>query len=119
MAVLPVIDFVNLPAPGDPPEAVNAVVDGALFTKRNGYNAVEFCVPLTDGATGEYAVFMYWQDDKTWRQEGPRGSTPFTFDDADNRTPVRISVPVVLRYLCIVKFSGGSSADAVIEEQNR
>lgn len=119
MAALPVVAASQVPAPGSAPEAVNGVVAGALFEKRTGYNCVEFAVSMTAG-TGDYLIYKYWQDDKSWKPEGPRGTTPSTFDTTTT-TPVRISMPMTARYLVLVRVQNLAPTDelAVLEEQNR
>lgn len=109
-----VVHWDVLPAPGQPPSAIDAVgaTPGlpARFTKPNVYNAVEFCLPSVGGAggPGDYALYKYWYDSKTWKPEGPRGSTPtsiaVTLPDA---VPVRVSVEEIETQLAVVWTGGG------------
>lgn len=92
----------DLPVDGLPPSALEIAVPGALFVKAQGYNAVDLAIKTpTDDIN--VAVFRYNQDFKGWRAEGPRGTTPTTFGAAfPDDIPIRISMPFVEEYLCIV-----------------
>lgn len=127
---LTAIPLASLPAPGQPPSAVDALaVDGipTRLTKRNGYVCVEFGFTSSFGGSGDYALYRYWPTDRDWKPEGPRGATPTTIDMAtvSGQVPVRVSVPVVEVELCVVLVDGagvddgGDAAPVVIEEQNR
>lgn len=127
MAINTVVALADVPAPGSAPSAIDALgtsTNPARLTKRNGYNSVEFGFDLTQVGTGEYALYRYWQDSKSWKPEGPRGATPTAFTAATPATmvPARVSVPIVECELCIVLTGGGTGiAGGLVEvqEQNR
>lgn len=115
----------DLPADGEPPSALETVVPGALFTKRNGYNAVDLAV-TTETETVSLAVYRYNRDFKGWRPEGPRGTTPTSFAPvaspiSDDNIPIRISVPVVEEFLCVVSETDEdtTAVQASLSEANR
>ena len=126
--IVSVVSFADLPDPGLPPEAINTTVPAldppALIDKVNGYNSIEFAFNGTAGGPGDYALFMYWHDSKTWKPEGPRGSTPTTVDlTGANSVPVRISVPITQRYLAVVFMDTGTQittpSTAEVQLENR
>lgn len=125
--IVSVVSFADLPDPGLPPEAINTTVPAldppALIDKVNGYNSIEFAFNGTAGGPGDYALFMYWHDSKSWKPEGPRGSTPTTVAlTGANAVPVRISVPMTQRYVAVV-FTGGAQittpSTAEVQLENR
>lgn len=123
-----VINVADLPVPGLPPESINTTVPTidppALIDKVNGYNSVEFAFNGTAGGPGEYALFMYWHDSKSWKLEGPRGATPPTVArTGPDSVPVRISVPRTQRYIAVVFMGTGTQittpATAEVQLENR
>lgn len=125
------IKLADLPAPGNPASAVDVLAVGGIparMTKRNGYNAVEFALPVSPVGTGagDYALYKYWPATKTWRPEGPRGATPTTWDTSSlaATVPIRVSVEAIACDICIVLTSGaGVQGDglspAEVQEQVR
>lgn len=119
MAIRAIILIADLPADGEPPEAIDDVQPNTLFIKRNGYDAVDLAIK-TIADPLDVAVFRYNRDFKGWRAEGPRGTTPTTFDVAfPDDIPIRISVPFVEERLCIVTTTGDIDAVGSISEANR
>lgn len=101
-----------LPAPGSDITAIDSlgVVPGfpARFTKPSGYNAVEFAFTGTAGGPGDYALYRYWYDSKSWKPEGPRGSTPTSVSRTlPDSVPVRVSVEEVETQMAVVWTGGG------------
>jgi hypothetical protein len=116
--VLTVVPLASLPAPGQPPDAIDALAAGgnpARMTKRSGYNALEFGFAGT--GSGDYALFSYWPDSKSWKPEGPRGATPAKIDLATvaDSVPVRISTAVTECEVCVVLCAGAGVAGGVVE----
>lgn len=127
---LTVIAVADLPAPGSPPSAIDALGTESLparHTKANTYNAVEFGFTSSYTGSGDYALYRYWPVDKDWKPEGPRGSTPTTIDmgAVAGQVPVRVSMLNVETDVCVVQTGGagitdgGDGAPCVIEAQNR
>jgi hypothetical protein len=124
MALLSLILIDNLPADGEPAEALEDARPGALFKKRNGYNDVDLSVKPPGADVINAAVFRYNRDFRGWRPEGPRGTTPSPFGNVigpENSIPIRISVPFVEEYLCVVAYNDEGLSDAVasLSEANR
>lgn len=119
MAEIPIVFVDNLPADGEEAAALETAVAGALFRKRNGYNCVDLAID--SAADHDYAIYRYNRDFKGWRQEGPRGTTPTTFGPSNpNDVPIRISVPFVAEYLCVVQTDGDPDGNtASLSEANR
>jgi len=112
-----------LPAPGADPSAIDTVgaTPGypARFTKPNGYNSVEFALPSAGGAggPGNYALYQYWWDSKSWKPEGPRGSTPTSIAvTLPDSVPVRVSVEEIETQLAVVWTGGGAVITPEIAE---
>jgi len=119
VAVVGIVFVDDLPSDGSPPSAVNDVVDAALFTKRNGYNAVDLAI--NTAADHPFAIYRYNRDFEGWRIEGPRGTTPTKFGPSTaNDIPIRISVPLIQEYLCVVTFDENiGESMASLSEANR
>lgn len=132
---LAVIPLADVPLPGLPPSAIDAVVLDSTaprrISKRQGYNCLEFALDPASldsptDSTGDYALYRYWTEFKCWRPEGPRGATPTTYDrsSVEGTVPIRISVPTAEGEYCVVVTSGGLKIDGVlvdaeIQEQQR
>lgn len=130
MPFLTVIPLASLPAPGLPPSAIDALGIGgapARMTKRSGYNAVEFALAPNGSGSGQYALFCYWPDSRSWRPEGPRGATPAAYDTSmvESSVPVRVSTRWTECEVCIVLVDGSGVSHgyefspAEIQEQVR
>ena len=129
MPRMTVIAVASLPLPGLPPSAIDALgttLYPARLTKRQPYNALEFGFVSGSTGSGNYAVYRYWQLDRDWKPEGPRGATPAAIDTTEaGRVPVRVSLQPVDCDICIVLVSGtgvltgGIAAQASVEEQIR
>jgi hypothetical protein len=122
----------DIPPPGLPPSAIDALGTAdypARLTKRNGYNCVEFAFDPDAAGAGDYALYVYWPDSKSWRPEGPRGATPTRYDTTtvEGRVPIRVSTRITECDVCVVLTTiggGGVTVDAglapvEIQEQNR
>lgn len=109
-----------LPAPGSAVEALTTAVAGSLFSKREGYNAVDLAVSMATMTTGTYSVCRYWQEDKSWKIEGPRGTSPTVFDATLALSiPIRISTPMINAYLCVVREEDEQPEDEVVMLQEQ
>lgn len=120
-----VVPVANVPAAGNPASAMDTAIatvagtDGKRFTKPAGYTCIEFA-PIA-GLAGTYSLHKYWQDTGTWRQEGPRGSTPATFDPATpaDAVPIRISTETAEGYYAVVLMTGAGTTTAELYPQFR
>lgn len=130
MPYLSVILLASLPAPGLPPSAIDVLGIGGLparMTKRSGYNAVQFAFEPSGSGSGQYALYCYWPDSKSWRPEGPRGATPATYDTSavESSVPVRVSTRLTECEVCVVLVDGSGVTHAYefspaeIQEQSR
>ena len=119
MAEIPILFVDNLPVDGELATAVNGVIEGALFLKRNGYNCVDLAI--NSAADHDFAIYRYNRHFAGWRQEGPRGTTPTTFGPSNpSDIPIRISVPEVAEYLCVVQIDEDPDGNtASLTEANR
>lgn len=128
--LLTVVAVADLPPPGQPASAIDALALNDIptrYTKANGYTCIEFGFTSTFTGSGDYALYRYWPTDKDWKPEGPRGATPTTIDMATvaGQVPVRISALQVEAEFCVVLTSGtgvddgGDAAPCVIEGQIR
>lgn len=118
MALLTVIPLGSLPAAGLPPSAIDALAGPggpARMTKRSSYNSVEWALAPAGTGSGDYALYTYWQDSRSWRPEGPRGATPATYDTSTvaGRVPVRVSTPAVECEVCLVLCAGTGVVDGM------
>jgi len=117
-----VVHWDVLPAPGLPPSAIDGfgATPGlpARFTKPNLYNAVEFSLQAGGaGGPGDYALYKYWWDSKSWKPEGPRGSTPTSIAvTLPDSVPVRVSVEEIETQLAVVWTGGGAVITPEIAE---
>lgn len=127
---LTVMLLANLPAPGQPPSAIDQYALNDLptrYSKANGYTCIEFGFASSFIGSGDYALYRYWPDDQDWKPEGPRGSTPTTMNMATvaGKTCVRVSTLQVAGEFCVVLCAGagvddgGDVAPVVVEGQIR
>lgn len=136
---LAVVEIADLPPPGSEANAieqVKAYPDSpypASILKRRGYNCLEFVPepgtvanPAEDA--GDYALYRYWDDVKSWLPEGPRGATPTTVDYGAapaGIVPIRVSTELNEGLYAVILCSGngvqvqGEIADVLIKEQQR
>jgi hypothetical protein len=109
-----------LPVPGSPVSDLEAAVEGSLFTKKNGYNVVDLAVSMDAMASGVYSVHRYWQEDQSWKLEGPRGTSPTTFESTgETSIPIRISTPMLNAFLCVVREDDEAPSGEVVMLQEQ